>query len=97
VPNIHAKTMIRRDKKGKQEYHKKFYNIGIIDPPTRASSMRNSASVFSINNMAKGLQTQASKMRIANLRKNYNNLIGVGEPKLEEGEDPVSNPFKDAQ
>ena len=47
--------------------------------------------------MAKGIQNQSSKLRIAKLRKNYNNLLRLEEPKKEEenNEDPVSNPFKD--
>ena len=93
--------MTRRDpKKGKPISVKKYYNIGAIDAPMGSSSFRNSASAFSITNMASGIQNQASKLRIKDLRKNFNNLLRLGEPKAAgaegvEEEDPVSNPFKD--
>jgi hypothetical protein len=44
--------------------------------------------VFSINNKTRELQQQASKQRIASLRKHYGHLIGTNDAKNNEAINP---------
>lgn len=89
--NVYAKTIQVRDKKGKAEYGTKYKMIGFADEATlqNPDQAKNAAYGFSLTARQRDLQMQASKLRIASLRKNFGGLIATKDSKM----DAAMNPF----
>lgn len=89
--NVYAKTIQVRDKKGKAEYGVKYKMIGFADEATlqNPDQEKNAVFGFSLTARQRDLQMQASKLRIASLRKNFGGIIAAKDPKT----DAALNPF----
>jgi len=94
APNVIAKALVKRDpKKNTMEYTYKYHNVGFADQSKahNPDAANNGVHNFSLENKARGLQQQASKLRIARLRSHFGNLISAVDNKEETANHPFIN------
>jgi hypothetical protein len=72
--------------------HYKYQNVGFADEATAhdLDAARNGITNFSLGNKTRGVQAQASQLKIQNLRQHYGKLIGTESSK----EADACNPFQ---
>ena len=92
APNVNCKFMIKRDKKGNEEYMKKYHNIGILDgcESRTFDQPMGCASAYTLNRKTKELQVRTNKLKINNLRKYYGGLISAQDNKSEKAHNPFT-------
>jgi hypothetical protein len=91
APNVACKSVQIMDAKKGLEMKRKYHNVGAVDEVRlHKDQPQDSVEGFSLAAQHKQQKTEASKQRIACLRKHYGKLIGATDSKNERAE---NNPF----
>lgn len=84
----------KKGEKGKVGYTFTYRNIGMVDDGHQEEPEvpKGNAKAFTIGNQTRELQVRASKMKIANIRKNFSKILNAGvDPETIPKE--IDNPF----